>query len=180
VIGARTDSDQYAIRLRVAVARSGASCHAGCRSSFYPAVPVGPHSGAMLRFAENARAYDPAARYGDAPNRLCCTDPARDSSRESSVVDGLHEQTCTPDRQDPELAGLSRHRGAIGSSPMAREALKRRNLLTIWFDPAMTWDAARSGKRGRQQTFSDAAIQTCLTMKGEGRPEAGPVDRFQP
>jgi hypothetical protein len=29
----------------------------------------------------------------------------------------------------------------------------------------MTWDAAPSGKRGRQQTYSDTAIQTCLTMK---------------
>jgi hypothetical protein len=180
VIGARTDSDQDAIRLRVAVARSGASCHVGYRSCFYRAVPVGSEAGGALRFTEETRAFDPAALYGDAPNRLCCTDPARDSSRESSVVDGLHEQTRTPDRQDPELAGLSSHRGAIGSSPMAREALKRRGLLTIWFDPAMTWDAAPSGKRGRQQTFSDAAIQTCLTMKGEGRPEAGPVDRFQP
>ena len=29
----------------------------------------------------------------------------------------------------------------------------------------MSWDAAPSGKRGRQQTYSDTAIQTCLTMK---------------
>ncbi len=29
----------------------------------------------------------------------------------------------------------------------------------------MSWDAAPTGKRGRQQTYSDAAIQTCLTMK---------------
>ena len=29
----------------------------------------------------------------------------------------------------------------------------------------MTWDAAPTGKRGRQQTCSDTAIQTCLTMK---------------
>ncbi len=29
----------------------------------------------------------------------------------------------------------------------------------------MSWDAARTGRRGRQQTYSDAAIQTCLTMK---------------
>jgi hypothetical protein len=106
--------------------------------------------------------------------------PVRDSSCESSVVAGLHEQTDTPDLQDPELAGLSGHRGAIGPRPMAREALKRRGSLTIWFDPAMTRDAAPSGKRGRQQTFSDAAIRTCLTMKGEGRPENGPADRFQP
>ncbi len=45
------------------------------------------------------------------------------------------------------------------------EALKRRGSLTIWFDPEMSWDAAPTGRRGRQQTYSDAAIQTCLLMK---------------
>ena len=49
--------------------------------------------------------------------------------------------------------------------PAYNKALKRRGSLTIWFDPDMTWDAAPSGKRGRQQTYSDASIQTCLTMK---------------
>tara|TARA_R110002096_G_C14547673_1_gene718977 strand:- start:454 stop:1284 length:831 start_codon:yes stop_codon:yes gene_type:complete len=29
----------------------------------------------------------------------------------------------------------------------------------------MRWDAVPTGRRGRQQTYSDAAIQTCLTMK---------------
>lgn len=29
----------------------------------------------------------------------------------------------------------------------------------------MSWDAAPTGRRGRQQTYSDTAIQTCLTMK---------------
>ncbi len=45
------------------------------------------------------------------------------------------------------------------------EALKRRGSLTIWFDPAMTWEAAPTGKRGRRPAYGDAAIQTCLTMK---------------
>jgi transposase len=49
--------------------------------------------------------------------------------------------------------------------PAYNEALKRRGSLTIWFDPAMNWHAEPSGKRGRSRTFSDAAIQTCLTMK---------------
>ena len=49
--------------------------------------------------------------------------------------------------------------------PAYNEALKRRGSLTIWFDPDMTWDATPTGKRGRQQTYSDTAIQTCLTMK---------------
>jgi hypothetical protein len=29
----------------------------------------------------------------------------------------------------------------------------------------MTWEAAPSGKRGRHPLYSDAAVQTCLTMK---------------
>ena len=45
------------------------------------------------------------------------------------------------------------------------EALKRRGSLTIWFDPEMNCDAAPTGKRGRQATYSDAAVQACLTMK---------------
>jgi hypothetical protein len=48
---------------------------------------------------------------------------------------------------------------------MAWEALKGRGSLTIWFDPAMTWEVAPTGKRGRQPVYGDAAIQTCLTMK---------------
>ncbi|MCE8433988.1 transposase, partial [Rhodovulum sulfidophilum] len=44
-------------------------------------------------------------------------------------------------------------------------ALKRRGSLTIWFDPEMTWEAKPTDKRGRQPTCSDAAVQTCLTMK---------------
>lgn len=49
--------------------------------------------------------------------------------------------------------------------PAYNEALKRRGSLTIWFDPSMTWEAMPTGKRGRQPAYSDAAIQTCLTMK---------------
>ncbi len=40
------------------------------------------------------------------PDRLCCTNPVRDSSRESSMVAVRHEQTDTSDLQDQELAGL--------------------------------------------------------------------------
>ncbi len=49
--------------------------------------------------------------------------------------------------------------------PAYNEALKRRGSLTIRFDPEMNRDAKPSGKRGRTRTFSEAAIQTCLTMK---------------
>lgn len=44
-------------------------------------------------------------------------------------------------------------------------ALKRRGSWMIWCDPAMSWEAVGTGKRGRQLGYSDAAIQTCLTMK---------------
>ena len=37
--------------------------------------------------------------------------------------------------------------------------------MSIWFDSEMVWVPPPSGKRGRQQSFSDAAIQTCLTLK---------------
>jgi DNA-binding transcriptional MocR family regulator len=46
--------------------------------------------------------------------RLCCTNRVRDSSRESSVIAGPHEQTDTPDLQDPELASLQRGAQAPG------------------------------------------------------------------
>lgn len=44
-------------------------------------------------------------------------------------------------------------------------ALKARGDLTMWLNEGMQWYAAPSGKRGRNQTFSDAAIQFCLTIK---------------
>ena len=45
------------------------------------------------------------------------------------------------------------------------DALKQRGSLTVWFDPDMVWRPPPSSKRGRQQSFSGAALQTCLTMK---------------
>ena len=44
-------------------------------------------------------------------------------------------------------------------------ALRQRGSLSIWFDPGTRWLAEPTGKRGRQPTFTDAAIQTCLTLK---------------
>ena len=49
--------------------------------------------------------------------------------------------------------------------PDYNAALRRRGSLSIWFDPTMIWEAEPTGKRGRQPDYSDAAIQTCLTMK---------------
>jgi len=45
------------------------------------------------------------------------------------------------------------------------DSLRQRGSLAIWFDPEMTWAPPPTGRRGRQCKFSDAAIQTCLTMK---------------
>lgn len=44
-------------------------------------------------------------------------------------------------------------------------ALKQRGSLLIWFDPETQWLAVPTGKRGRSATFTDAAIQACLTLK---------------
>jgi IS5 family transposase len=44
-------------------------------------------------------------------------------------------------------------------------ALRKRGSLSVWFDPEMVWHAGKTGKRGRPETFSDAAIQTCQTLK---------------
>ena len=44
-------------------------------------------------------------------------------------------------------------------------ALKARGSLTMWLDQGMQWLGTPSGKRGRSPTFSDAAIQFCLSIK---------------
>ncbi len=43
-------------------------------------------------------------------------------------------------------------------------ALKARGSLTVWLDTDMQWYASATGKRGRQSTFSDAAIPFCLSI----------------
>ena len=48
---------------------------------------------------------------------------------------------------------------------MARAGLKPRGSRLIWFDPETVQLAAPGGKRGRSATFTDAAIQACLTLK---------------
>jgi len=68
VVRMRVDDDQDALWLEVEVAGSGASCHVGYRSCFYREVPIGPDTGAPLRFTESERRFDPVAVYGDAPN----------------------------------------------------------------------------------------------------------------
>ena len=77
----------------------------------------------------------PSGRQGN-PEGRCYTNLVMDSSRESSVVAGLHEQTHTPAYKTRNW-------------PIHIEALKRRGSLTVWFDPVMNWDAAPTGRRER-------------------------------
>ena len=44
-------------------------------------------------------------------------------------------------------------------------SLQKRGSLSLWFDAEMDWGGALSGKRGRQQAYSSAAIQACRTIK---------------
>ena len=44
-------------------------------------------------------------------------------------------------------------------------ALINRGNLSIWFDTKTQWYAQPEGKHGRNQTYSDAAIQCCLMIK---------------
>lgn len=55
-------------------------------------------------------------------------------------------------------------------------ALKQRGSLSIWFDAAMVWEAQPSGKRGRQQAYSDAAIKAEGEWKA--RKHGGPKRRL--
>ena len=44
-------------------------------------------------------------------------------------------------------------------------ALRRRGSLLVWLDRDMEWLAPKRGRPGRPETFSDAAIQFCLSIK---------------
>ena len=44
-------------------------------------------------------------------------------------------------------------------------ALINRGNISIWFDPKTQWYAQPNGKHGRNQTYSDVAIQCCLMIK---------------
>ncbi len=49
--------------------------------------------------------------------------------------------------------------------PEYNAALRRRGSLLVWLDREMEWLAPASRRPGRPQTFSDAAIQFCLSLK---------------
>lgn len=44
-------------------------------------------------------------------------------------------------------------------------ALINRGNISIWFDPNTQWYAQPQNKQGRNQTYSDTAIQCCLMIK---------------
>ncbi len=44
-------------------------------------------------------------------------------------------------------------------------ALINRGNIAIWFDSKTQWYAQAKGKQGRNQTYSDIAIQCCLMIK---------------
>ena len=60
------------------------------------------------------------------------------------------------DPVDPRLKPANSKR----SKPLASSLTS----LSIWVDPEMEWYGSPDGTRGRSQTFSDAAIDFCLTV----------------
>ncbi len=63
------------------------------------------------------------------------------------------------------MSSWSRTKYKTKNWPSYNTALKQRGSLSIWFDPEMVWVPPPNGKRGRQQSFSGAAIQACLSLK---------------
>ncbi|MDI9712262.1 transposase, partial [Acinetobacter baumannii] len=49
--------------------------------------------------------------------------------------------------------------------PAYNRALMSRGNIAIWFDPNTQWHAQPQNKQGRNQTYSDTAIQCCLMTK---------------
>ena len=49
--------------------------------------------------------------------------------------------------------------------PEYNVALRRRGSLLVWLDRKIEWLAGLSGRPGRPETYTDAAIQFCLSIK---------------
>ena len=45
------------------------------------------------------------------------------------------------------------------------QALIKRGNISIWLDPKTQWYAQPQGRHGRNQAYSDTAIQCCLMIK---------------
>lgn len=70
----------------------------------------------------------------------------RDSSCESSVVAGPHDQPHPAELRDQELAAL-------------HEALKQRGSLSIWFDPDIVWVPPPTGIAARRDTLNHLSLE---------------------
>ncbi|WP_373369642.1 transposase [Laribacter hongkongensis] len=49
--------------------------------------------------------------------------------------------------------------------PEYNRSLQNRNNLTVWLSPDTPWLGKRTGVNGRPPVYTDAAIQTVLTLK---------------
>ena len=90
----------------------------------------------------------------------------RDSLPESSVIAGGYEQLDTYEVSDPELGRVYpfTEEARIAVDPLIGRALCS-NVPKVWFDAETAWGAVPSGRRGRQQAYSNAAIQACRRLK---------------
>jgi hypothetical protein len=71
--------------------------------------------------------------------------------------------------QDPHRHKFEKAKYKISNSREYDQALKNRGSLTIWFseESIAGWnniDIAKNRKRGRPATYSDLAIETCVTL----------------
>lgn len=68
------------------------------------------------------------------------------------------------------LTARKKRRTGSGASTARRTGMSttrrsRRGSLTMWLDESMQWFATPTGKRGCSPTFSETAIQSCLSIK---------------
>ena len=58
-----------------------------------------------------------------------------------------------------------KHRYRTTNWPEYNRSLQNRGNLTVWLSPDTTWLGGRTGANGRPPIYTDAAIQTVLTLK---------------
>lgn len=81
----------------------------------------------------------------------------------AQIVRGIH--LVNPAWKLGWMSGATPPTYKFTNRPADNEAIKQRGSLTICFGSEMSLDAAPTGRRGRQQSYGDAATQTCLSMK---------------
>jgi hypothetical protein len=77
----------------------------------------------------------------------------------------LHKSTPATAWQDSGMTKPAPKRYRTTNWNTYDQALIQRGSLSVWLDTGMSWQATPRGKRGRTQTYSDMAIQFCLTIK---------------